>query len=274
MKTRFLILSVLFGLIFGCANVMATYSIDGDLSDWGVIPFTSWTPSSTTADFVVEDFPISDPVWPLGGEVFDMEALYFDDYYSTSIGGWAYFALVLSMPPGGAYIGSTLYTVGDLALDIDNDPSTGEYGYEYGIKIEGPDKGMVCYKPNWHKTTVVAKSPGLFTCDGSDSVVIGGAGTAQIAYVNANRKDYPIDCTFGGECKDNYVIEIGVRKGYLGLPEEKHTSNMHITQTCGNDEIELEFDWDFPAPELISAVLAIALISPAFIYLLVKRKKR
>ena len=38
-----------------CANDASAYVIDGDLSDWGVTPFTDWAPNRSTVDYVIED---------------------------------------------------------------------------------------------------------------------------------------------------------------------------------------------------------------------------
>ena len=278
MKTKVsgLVFLALLGLIMGSATVIAVgppYTIDGNIADWGVTPFSDWVPDSPTCDYTVEDYPVND-VEPYGGELYDMEAMYFDDYYDGSIGGWAYFATVLSHPPE-----PNVYPTiaGDLALDLDRDPATGEYGYEYGVKIEGPDKGMICYMPDWHPVVdgLPQNSPGVFTCDGPSSVVKGGPGTAQVAYVNAGINDYPAGCNpVQTPCLENYIIEVGVEKAYLGLPEMEQISSLHATQTCGNDEIEIDFKWDFPSPEVFSVALCVALISPAFVYLAIKRRKK
>jgi len=67
------------------------YSIDGDISDWGVqlrtFPYDShrfFAPKSFvpdppgTIDYFVADFPVSDQM-PSGGELYDYEAIYFDN---------------------------------------------------------------------------------------------------------------------------------------------------------------------------------------------------
>ena len=268
MKKIKYVLALFVGLIM-VMPVMAVspYTVDGDLSDWGVTPFTDWVCDSSTCDMVEEDFNGTNPEpgyppIPYGGELFDMEAMYFDDYYDDILGGMAYFGIVVSMPPGGY----GPYHMGDLGIDTDNDPATGEYGFEYGIKLTDPNKGQVCYMPDWHKTVhgILANSPANFTCDGPSSVVMG---TADVVYVDANIPE-PSDSSH------NYIIEIGVRKVLIGLPEMGDTSELHATQSCGNDLIELEVDWDYPLPEFVMGGVAVAilLISPAFGYLLYKRR--
>ena len=278
MKKIKYVLALFVGLIM-VMPVMAVspYTVDGDLSDWGVTPFTDWVCDSSTCDMVEEDYNGTNPEpgyppTPYGGELYDIEAAYFDDYYDVDVGGWAYFAIVLSHPPEpNAYSTET----GDIAIDLDNNPMTGEYGFEYGIKVQGSNKGQVCYMPDWHETTpggILVNSPGIMTCDGPSSVV---KGYADVEYVNAGIKDYPAGCTSGVGCLDNYIIEVGVKKLYLGLPEMGNISDLHMTQSCGNDLIEInDFDWDWPAPEFVMGGVAVAvlLITPAFAYLLYKRR--
>lgn len=66
------------------------YVIDGQLNDWGVTPFTQWTPTAGTA-FVVDnwgDHPGQAGSYPHGGETFDLEAA-----YTASDAGHLYIAI-------------------------------------------------------------------------------------------------------------------------------------------------------------------------------------
>jgi len=249
------------------------YTIDGDLTDWGITPFTDWAPDSPTAECEVHDFnglnPIDNPDpypdSPYGNELFDVEMMCFDDYT-----GIAYFASVTSMPPGG----DSGYIMGDLALDIDADSTTGEYGYEYGIKLIGPDKGMICYMPDWHPVTdILINTPGSFTCDGPSSVV--QPVKADVSYVNAGITDYPIGCTSGDFCYDNYIIEIKAMKSMIGLPEGE-SGPVHFTQSCGNDDIHLWITWDYALPEFVSAgvPLLILVLAPGLSYVFVRKRRK
>lgn len=263
------ILLALLGCMLIATNGSAQYTVDGDLSDWGVDPFVDWVPDSPTADWAEEDYdgtnPEPGPTYPnpYGGELFDYEAMYFDDYYDGVLGGMAYFATVTSIGPDG--YGS--YVAGDLALDTNDDGDP-----EYGIKLVGPDKGQVCLNPNWISASdITANDPTSFTCDGPSSVV---TGMADVAYVNAGIKDYPAGCTSGPGCLDNYIVEVAVKKVYIGLPEMGETSQLHITQSCGNDAIDIDIDWDYQLPEFASmlAPLFILLTVPSAAYVMVKKR--
>lgn len=82
-----IVLSVLI-LPAGEAFAGALYTIDGDLSDWGVTPFVNWTPTRSSVDYIVADNvngKWSDPF----NKYYDIEAMYFDD-----CGKYIYFAVV------------------------------------------------------------------------------------------------------------------------------------------------------------------------------------
>src|SRR5450756_1187850 len=65
---------------------------------------------------------------PASGEHYDIEALYFDDDAQN-----VYLAIVTSMPPEGYRDEYNRFVdAGDITIDLDDNVSTGEYGYEYG----------------------------------------------------------------------------------------------------------------------------------------------
>lgn len=189
---------------------------------------------------------------PAGGEVYDIEALYFDDS-----AGYVYFAIVTSMPEHG-YVdqwGRPTDT-GDLALDVDTNAGSGEYGYEYGIKTSGPNKGQVCYLPDWslpHASQgLPANAPSTMSCDGPDSEIVG---YVPLMYVNAGEDDHGFS---------NWVIETKVPKRYLGSPALGENGNLHTALTCGNDVIEIgEYTYDYPAPEFTSAIIPLLILIAA-----------
>lgn len=279
------------------------YTIDGDLSDWGVNlgsgisgTVSGWVPTTNTVDWKVEDNIdpdcLADQVFsinqwpgrncmdwtgfsalgthvqgngsdyttydeplngnyehPAGGEHYDVEALYFDDDPQ-----YGYFAIVTSMGPAG-YAGNS---VGDLAIDMDNDINTGEFGYEYGIKLTGPNQGKICFNPDWAKPDAFPTSaPFTFTCASF-------IGVAELAYVNANAPDNGVD---------NWVIEIKVPRSLIGNPTPQQISDLHTTFSCGNDEIELnDYVWNYGmVPEFTAIGAALALFGAGF-YTLRKRR--
>lgn len=244
------------------------YTIDGDLSDWGVTPFVDWVPDTGTVEYTEEDFDGTNAEpgpsalfpggYPYGGEGYDIEAIYFDD-----AAGIAYFAIVLSIPESGYSNG---IIPGDLALDIDNDPSTGEYGFEYGVKLTGDKKGFVCYNPDW---THPGCNPKWGWCDESKLSVmecpIGYSGRGVFVYEKAGVND---------NGRPNYIIEGKVLKSLIGLPQQGDVSQLHAANSCGNDFIELEYRWDFPVPEFVSALvpLIVLLTVPTLAYFSVRFK--
>lgn len=296
-------------LVFLSCHAFA-YTIDGDLSDWGVDlsaglsgSESAWVPNNKTIDWKVEDnidpdcpvqgvmpnwkghncldwsgyqavgvhiegtgFSYStydEPVtgdyeYPAGGENLDIEAMYFDDDPQ-----YGYFAIVISMPPGGTNIYGRHIDPGDLAIDMDNNISTGEYGYEYGIKLSGANQGQVCYLPDWSiPTDFPSNKPSTFTCGNSQSTVVGNA---TLVYVNAGVSDNGVD---------NYIIEIKVGRPLIGSPTSNQINNLHTTLTCGNDEIDLDkYEWDYDIPEFTTIGAALVLLG-AGLYVVKKRRKR
>jgi hypothetical protein len=186
---------------------------------------------------------------PAGGEVYDIEALYFDDQV-----GFANFAIVTSMPESGHTDQWGRHTdTGDIALDLDNNPATGQYGYEYGIQTSGPKKGQVCYMPSWSLPNAAdgfpQDAPSTMYCNGTNSKILG---YAQLKYASAGVSDngYP-----------NWVIETKIPKWMIGMPAKGSLGDIHVTITCGNDVVEIRpFKWNFDAPEFPGSVAAILIL--------------
>jgi len=272
------------------------YTVDGIINDWSFNLSSAyagndaaWTPWSPTADFVIENniHPDHNPecdwtgycaygyhsqaepkvqaingkwyVEPVGGEVMDVEALMFDD---DSHNG--YFLIVTSMPESGfTDAWGRHIDPGDLAIDLDNDLTTGQHGYEYGVKLTGPNKGQICYMPTWTLPNinqgVPENTPSTMACDGADSIV---TGSAQVVWANTGVPDHGFD---------NFYIEIGVPKATIGFPSSKTLSKLHTTLTCGNDVIEInEYEWDYDVPEFSVIAAAIVLVASG---LYIKRKR-
>jgi PEP-CTERM motif len=93
------------------------YVIDGNLDDWGVTPFTDWTPGGT-ADYVVENNTNRAPSDPFN-EAWDLEAMYFDDDDD-----YLYFGIVTSNNYEYGWASE------DLAIDVDGDGQ-----FEYGANV-------------------------------------------------------------------------------------------------------------------------------------------
>jgi len=197
---------------------------------------------------------------PASGEHYDIEALYFDDDAQN-----VYLAIVTSMPPEGYRDEYNRFVdAGDITIDLDDNVSTGEYGYEYG-KTHDNNKGMIRYNPHWSLPQAtdgfIVNSPSQFdTGTGTFN------GTAALVYAESNINetvDYGSDGykPEGSQNVSNYIIEAKIPKSALGNPTVGQTSNIHVTIGCGNDLIELTpvtFKTDIPKfPTMALPVAAI-----------------
>jgi len=282
------------------------YNIDGDLSDWGVNLTGNWSLNETWVpnegiEFVVEDN--NDPhhvryaagvhikgvgsnyeyyyepkvycshygkymIEPIGDEPYDIEAKYLDEdeYY-------IYVAIVTSMNPNGS---GDLEPI-DFAMNLDGNDSTGEYGYEYGVKLHtsnGIPQWDIYYLPDWEEPYYCPENrPGKMV-----GVLPGGfkTGTAFGEYVQCP------SCNLGKSCSGtpynfvdpsytgcdhgvpNYVVEMAIPKSAVNmtgkyLTEPPFPKALWTCDTCGNDEIKN------PIPEFLTVVIpAAALICFVF----------
>ena len=269
-----------------CAPAYA-YTIDGDLSDWGLNLSQDWSQESTWlpnsgVQFQVEDnqdpsqtggsytgvhiqgvgssyssfvepkIQLQSGHWvlpPFGSpkELFDLEAIYFDQD-STHI----YIAVVTSEPQDSPGEDDD---PGDLAINADHNSGTGVYGYEYGVKIgtgTGLNQWDLCYLPDWEEGKYAKIKPTIFKTANSCL-----SGVVQGSYVDLGVTDHG---------KTNYIIEMAIPKSDIGGPTYVSFYDIFLSELCGNDGI--------PVPEFaILTGIAILLTSPAFAYLLVKRRK-
>ena len=284
------------------------YNIDGDLSDWGVNLTGNWSLNETWVpkegiEFVVEDN--NDPhhvryaagvhikgvgshyeyyyepkvycshygkymIEPIGDEPYDIEAKYLDEDEN-----YIYVAIVTSMNPN---VSSGNLEPIDFAMNLDGNDSTGEYGYEYGVKLhtsDGIPQWDIYYLPNWSEPHYCPENrPGKMV-----GVLPGGnkTGTATGAYVQCPSCNLGESCTFRGNsymgCDHgvpNYVVEMAIPKSAVGmtgknLTEPPFPKSMWTCDTCGNDRI------DNPIPEFLTVVIpAAALI--CFVFFIHRRR--
>lgn len=243
---RFLVLLGIgaFLLISSPANAI---SIDGDLSDWGVSPFTDMVPDFGI--YAVENYPGSGPT-PVGGELYDVEAM-----YSYRDGADLYFAIVTSFPNlGEGYWDSNKSTwiiPGDLAISLDDPQAggTGEFGYEYGFTVTDlvnrNSGGWDHYVNNatlygdvdWADANVYAENSPAYIITGTELA------TGSVAYVDAG-------ITENGYA--TFIIE-GMITGLNWDPDnDSNYANLHWTMECGNDAIDLNPN---PVPEPATMLL-------------------
>jgi len=287
MKKFKYILALFVGLIMVMPVMALKYNIDGDLSDWGLVDLsdnTTWSNNGTWLPnpgvyFVVEDnkdpryggtYPYTgvhikgvgssysayeepkvqhrDGRWviePYGSDYYDIEAIYLDQDND-----YIYVAVVTGENPDAEGTARP----GDLALNLDGDSSTGEYGYEYGIKLgtkTGLEQFGIYSNPDWDEPFYIPMNrPG---------VLLSGTkvGKATGKYVDSGIYDNGYT---------NYIIELAIPKDKVGNPQNPVSIyDLHLSEGCGNEHI--------PAPEIIVAVLAMGLVSPAFVYLIIKRRQ-
>ena len=287
--------------VSSASTLSLKYTIDGNLSDWGVNLTGDWSLNETwvpneSIEFVVEDN--NDPhhvryaagvhikgvgsnyeyydeplvycshygrymVEPIGDEPYDIEAKYLDEDEN-----YIYVAIVTSMNPNGS---GNLEPI-DFAMNLDGNDSTGEYGYEYGVKLhtsDGIPQWDIYYLPNWSEPHYCPENrPGKMV-----GVLPGGnkTGTAIGKYVQCPSCNLGESCTFSGNsytgCDHgvpNYVIEMAIPKSAVNmtgknLTEPPFPKALWTCDTCGNDKISN------PIPEFLTVVIpAAALICFVF----------
>jgi hypothetical protein len=200
---------------------------------------------------------------PSGGEPYDIEALYFDDDSQN-----AYIAIVTSMDQSGytepPNEGGRFVEAGDIALDLDRNSNTGEYGYEYGIITHSTDDtkiGQIIYNPKWSlpQSSIGFSGNAPSRCElGPNSIIVG---KASFIYKKSSIKETVDYGSKGNKDTYNNIIEVSIPRSAIGSPSPNTLSNIHITIGCGNDVIELEpVKYKSNIPEFPSIVLPVAAI--------------
>jgi hypothetical protein len=223
-------------MLLAFAPPVQALTIDGDLGDWGVTPFSDFTPDPP-AVIVTDDHPDGD--YPNGGELFDIEALLLRG------GDRLAFALVTSFPEAGAEIRGRHVVAGDLL--IDTDPDDGFLG-DFGVILAGDDKGDIYYRPAWHlpqgEIGLAANGPSNVDAGESDPPI----GQADVAWHNYGDVE--------GYGSDTWGVEVELDWSVVGLAPGDIRIFAHHTMGCGNDVVELEGVMLAPEPATI-ALLAI-----------------
>lgn len=269
MKNKILqikILGVVFFLLIAIPAFSYAYTIDGDVSDWGVdlsSPTTvgyldSNLPTSPTVDSVTEDNAdynsgtntLVGPGYTHNGNQYDAEALYFDDD-----GIYGYIALITGTGPFDEY------GPGDIAINVTSSeaglwtsaPSSALDGttiYEYGIKMNlGTTNAELYSVDNWW---------GVYY-DGNPSPDYGAISDPwKIKDGSAIRDEHasPYDFQFAySQINDHWVYEAAFLLSDLGLSAGDEL-DIHWTMKCGNDVLDLGADIDTnPVPEPATMLL-------------------
>jgi len=257
---------VLIIAISSVASAADRYKIDGNLSDWNVTPFYHWEPNSSSAKYTVEDYngtKIKDSDGsPYGGELYDIEALYFD---ADNPGPYAYFAIVTSY-----------YNTTDLAIDINPDDG---YNYEYGISLakkidmtKGANYGNIYYKPQWTDIDTPYNTSHQYA---NPYRMREGTGTlmGRVDVTEAVIGPDPYEAITRPD-RVNYIIEGKIPRSYLGSPKQDEISKIHITMYCGNDRIEIgSFRWTSEIPEFPALAFPVASII-GIVYIFNRKKSK
>ncbi len=190
----------------------------------------SWAPVSSTADYFVDDnWSTYFARTPHGGEMFDIEAIYFDNDAS-----YAYMAVVTSLPvPVGApYLGETVLP-GDLAIQLDGSD------YDIGIDIdEGTGHVSDVVLGDWYQSSSLYLAEiGPTHFDGGMSL-----GLASVSYYDYGLVERGYS---------TYVFEVTVPRVALRSPSHGDAIGLTWSMGCRNDVITLggTFDGDPTVPE-------------------------
>lgn len=277
-------------------------AIDGNLNDWGLSKLVTaswaenetWLPSSgihfiiendqnplstetgpkgvhirgTSANYVFYNEPkvqlVGSGSWrspPVGGEPFDLEAIYLDQD-NTNL----YLAIVTSVDPslaGGS-------RPGDIALNMDKDPTTGDLGYEYGI-VCGQDpypsklglkQGDIVYLPKW-------ENKGAVDMEAAEVIVGFLPGGGVVGNLGSNFAYNKQWMTVVDNKHPNWVIEAAIPFADVGgKPATKMSlSDVFYADNCINDS--------FYVPEFPTiAVSAGAILGLVFVISLIREKKK
>jgi len=221
MKKLLMLLAVLF--ICSFAENAIAYDINGELSDWGVTPGTHWTPTPNQGIFHYDEDYVGpggfvNPGW--GGQAFDMEAIY-TSWDSDNL----YIALVTGFPINNA-AGVRGYSLGDIAIDFGVNGT-----YDYGIELGS--HAPIYYGKNGTPGNVYATNNGDWKQTGGflqsapfnmDTSTAGDGSACNFWYIN--------------DITGHNVVEMSIDRSIFG---DKWNSyyKLHVTETCGNDLIEV-----------------------------------
>ena len=245
-----ILVTAAFVLFFGIFEVSMGYVIDGKVSDWGInlsaasskgYLDTHLPSGGLDIDYTTEDNADKYHKWTKVGPLysyknyFDVEAIYFDNDQD-----YAYIAIIQGLqkagydPPGNYAHGTWHYKFkpGDIAIDADNNPDTGEYGYEFGLDISN---GSLYSVSDWEKVYYYPKYPE--TKAANPWVINSGTNIGSVLF------------HYSGNQNSHYVLEAAIPLHLLGLDANTaHSLRIHWTQQCGNDYLTLEADVN-PVPE-------------------------
>jgi hypothetical protein len=238
---RLLIVSLIF-ICYACGITRGVYTIDGDLSDWGVTLYTDWVPNGTA------DYEQTDNINKYNAkgfsEMYDFEAMYFDCDPEN-----LYFAVVSSYP-----LGNCKSIAGDLGFDLDGDfiiaTNGAVYGLEFGVVLQGKNKGYIYNDAVWLGTRKDGHGSYGPHNQGSPSRIISGTYIGMADWAIQYYFDVETNPYQGNYYYDNaYVVEVAVSRALLPEIQCGDLISSHMSLLCGNDSINLRGDCVcIPAP--------------------------
>ncbi len=202
----------------------AAYTIDGDISDWGVTPFVDWVPDHTTQWVETENVNTYNATGYF--DHYDFEAMYFD-YDIKNV----YVAVVSSIMNG------------DLGIDTDGDATISTHGVVQGLDMAVQiHSGNVLSNPVWLETNCFKWSDGWqgSPYKASDGTLIGSA------ILSSQFHD--------GIENGTYILEVSIPRNLLPAyyGSDGGSLMLHMSQMCGNDSINLPGNISpIPAPGAI-----------------------
>lgn len=251
MKSLLTVTVIALMLAFASAS-WASYTIDADLSDWGVFPLGDLIPSSLTAEYETTD-NINKYNADSYSESFDFEAMYFDDDED-----YIYIAIISSTDlSNGDYntgAGSLGIHLGS-ALDI-TPHGVVNTTLEYAIGPHEVTQGNLLADPAWVDTHRY-EWPG----EGQQNTPWWAEGGTDLGSVSPVHVRVDLEAGIYGE--DTSILELAIPKSLLPFLAIGTEVGLHISVWCGNDGINLLGTIDFgpPPPPRVPAPSAILLSS-------------
>jgi len=208
--------------------------------------------------WVIEPSPIGS-VTISQAEKWDIEAMYVDEDED-----YIYVAIITSQNFRGWEWYGNYYYPSDLALNLDAEDTTGGYGYEYGIKLSthGSNGGggelfgiyQTTEEDDWTVPSYLKENkPARIDVDSAEYIE-----KAIGAYEPLGREDNDVE---------NWVIELAIPKEKVGMDGRWLAGNptgevFHITETCGNDHIDVPIS----VPEFVSTLIPLGIIVGSVFY--------
>ena len=231
----------------------AAYTIDGDLSDWGVTLYSDLVPSSATADW--QDGTGDEYLSHTYGGTYDLKAMYFDndaDYFYFAVAGAPPFEVG---DPANGFSGNEYDDPGgDLILDMDGNMSLGTRaivsGLDHGVRVttgSSPRAKGEIIRPHAPYLEGAANSEWLDTVlydgddpyDGTDDAL--GDGLYQASPWLVWSGDDVGDATVAWSNLPGPVgvLEVAIARSLFPGIGDGDQIGVHMTMWCGNDSINL-----------------------------------